>query len=101
MLSSDSAKSESIGEWFDECTRDVLVQTGDWRKEQTDLHAKSTPKESGKKQMHISTVMEPSVEQEQSAARVMGALHDAVMRQNKRIFYELVREQLAEEMKKR
>lgn len=101
VLSSDSAKSESIGEWFDECTRDVLVQTGDWRKEQTDLHAKSTPKESGKKQMHISTVMEPSVEQEQSAARVMGALHDAVMRQNKRIFYELVREQLAEEMKKR
>ena len=45
--------------------------------------------------------MDPSPDQESAAARVMGALHDAVMRQNKRIFYELVREQLAEEMKKR
>ena len=38
--------------------------------------------------------MAPSEAQEGACARVMGALHDAVMRQRARVFYELIRDDI-------
>ena len=102
---SSGGSNQSVSEWFEAFTKDVAVASrGEARRRE-----KSAPKDEKqkaatrpeaasfsalKKKTPVVATMAPSEAQEGACARVMGALHDAVMRQRARVFYELIRDDI-------
>ena len=102
---SSRGSNQSVSEWFEAFTKDVAVASrGEARRRE-----KSAPKDEKqkaatrpeaasfsalKKKTPVVATMAPSEAQEGACARVMGALHDAVMRQRARVFYELIRDDI-------
>lgn len=93
----------SASEWFEAFTKDVALAVGEARRpaktpaffgaEVPAAGEKSEKSEKSKTKPVVAT-MAPSEAQEGACARVMGALHDAVMRQRARVFYELIRDDI-------
>ena len=104
--SAASLSGASASEWFEAFTEHVAVAAGEARR-LTEEERAEAKKSAGEKRAAERTTadatavsepvvatMAPSEAQEGACARVMGALHDAVMRQRARVFYELVRDDI-------
>lgn len=99
-LARASSSNQSASEWFDAFTKDVAVAShgearqkrrGATKEEKTETRPEAA---SALKKTPVVATMAPSEAQEGACARVMGALHDAVMRQRARVFYELIRDDI-------
>jgi hypothetical protein len=99
-LAKASSSNQSASEWFDAFTKDVAVAShGEARQKRRgatkDEKAETRPEAAfALKKTPVVATMAPSDAQEGACARVMGALHDAVMRQRARVFYELIRDDI-------
>jgi hypothetical protein len=99
-LAKASSSNQSASEWFEAFTKDVAVAShGEARQKRRgatkDEKAETRPEAaSALKKTPVVATMAPSEAQEGACARVMGALHDAVMRQRARVFYELIRDDI-------
>jgi hypothetical protein len=92
---------DSASEWFEAFTKDVALAVGEARRPAKEaFFGAEVPKvpaageKSDTKSKPVVATMAPSEAQEGACARVMGALHDAVMRQRARVFYELIKDDI-------
>ena len=104
--SAASLSDVSASEWFEGFTKHVAVAAGETRRlakeeggaanagEKNAAEKKTTRPDAAAVPEPVVAKMAPSEAQEGACARVMGALHDAVMRQRARVFYELVRDDI-------
>ena len=88
----------SASEWFEAFTKDVALAVGEARRPAKEAffgaEVPAAGDKSDTKTKPVVATMAPSEAQEGACARVMGALHDAVMRQRARVFYELIRDDI-------
>ena len=102
---SSGGSNQSVSEWFEAFTKDVAVASrGEARrrekiapkdeKQKAETRPEAASFSALKKKTPVVATMAPSEAQEGACARVMGALHDAVMRQRARVFYELIRDDI-------
>ena len=96
--SAASLGAAAASEWFEAFTKDVALAVGEARRPAKEAffgaEVPAAGEKSDTKTKPVVATMAPSEAQEGACARVMGALHDAVMRQRARVFYELIRDDI-------